>query len=132
MDKPKKRFFANHAKSSAMLVSLVLHLILLVMAASFVAVSVVLKNENQFEAPHVTRPKMPVKRLQVPVKMKKKRPKPKLRKQITVKSRMNQKMPDIKMPEIVGIKGGMGAAAGAAFDGVAGVGFSMPEVEVSV
>ena len=130
MSEQKKRFFTQHAKSSAMVVSLVVHLILLVVAASFVAVSVVMKNENQFEAPHVNRPKMPVKRLQVPVKMQKKRPKPKLRKQITVKSRMNQKMPDIKMPEIVGIKGGLGATAGSSISSVAGVGFSMPEIDV--
>ena len=131
MEKEKKKgFFANHAKSSAMVVSLIVHLILLVVAASFVAVTVVLKNENQFEAPHVPHPKMPLKKLQVPVKMKKRRPKPKLRKRITVKSRMNQKMPDIKMPEITGVKGGLGAVAGSSLDSVAGVGFTMPEISV--
>jgi len=113
-----------------MVVSLALHAILLVVALSFVAVTVIQNAENQFEAPHVTRPKMPVKKLQVPVKMKKKRPKPKIRKQITVKSRMDRKMPDIKMPELVGLKGGMGSAAEAGLGGVAGVGFSMPEIEV--
>jgi len=39
-------------------------------------------------------------------------------------------MPDIKMPEISGIKGGLGAAGGAGLGGAGGVGFSMPEIEV--
>jgi hypothetical protein len=113
-----------------MVVSLALHAILLVVALSFVAVTVVTKDDNQFEAKPVKRPKMQPKKLQVPVKMKKKRPKPKLRKQITVKSRMDRKMPEIKMPEIKGIRSGLGAAEGAGLGGAAGVGFSMPEIEV--
>ena len=128
-EKTKKRFFTNHAKSSAMIVSLALHAILIIVAISFVAVTVVQRNDKKFEAPHVLRPKMPVKKLQVPVKMKKRRPKPKIRKQITVKTRMDRKMPDIKMPEMVGLKGGL-SAVGAGLGGVAGVGFSMPEIDV--
>jgi len=129
-NKLKKRFFANHAKSSAMLVSLVFHAVLIVVAISFVAVRVVQKADKQFEAPKVNRPRLPPKKLQVPVKMKKKRPKPKLRKQIVVKTRMDRKMPDIKMPEITGVKGGLGSAATGNLGSVAGVGFSMPEIEI--
>ncbi len=94
------------------------------------AVTVVQKADKQFEAPKVNRPRLPPKKLQVPVKMKKKRPKPKLRKQITVKTRMDRRMPDIKMPELAGVKGGLGASAGSGIGSVAGVGFSMPEIEV--
>ena len=128
--KRKKKFLASHSKSSAMLISLVLHAVLLVVALSFVAVTVVTKSDKKFEAPKVNRPRLPPKKLQVPVKMKKKRPKPKLRKQITVKTRMDRKMPDIKMPEISGIKGGLGSAGGGGLGDAAGVGFSMPEIEV--
>jgi len=128
--KQKKRFFTNHSKSSAMVVSLALHAILLIVALSFVAVTVVTRDDNQFEVKPVNRPKMPTKKLQVPVKMKKKKPKPRLRKQIMVKSRDNRKMPDIKMPELKGIKGGLGAMEGAGLGGAASVGFSMPEIEV--
>ena len=113
-----------------MVVSLGIHAVLIVVAISFVAVRVVQKADKQFEAPKVNRPRLPPKKLQVPVKMKKKRPKPKLRKQITVKTRMDQRMPDIKMPEITGIKGGLGSAAAGNIGSVAGVGFSMPEIEV--
>ncbi len=126
----KKRFFANHSKSSAAVISIALHLVLLLIAGTFVAVTVVTKADKQFEAPKVNRPRLPPKKLQVPVKMKKKRPKPKLRKQITVKTRMDRKMPDIKMPEITGIKGGLGSVGAAGLGGAAGIGFSMPEIEV--
>ena len=113
-----------------MVISLAVHAILAVVAVSFVAVTVIQKSDKQFEAPKVNRPRLPPKKLQVPVKMKKKRPKPKLRKQITVKTRMDRKMPDIKMPEISGIKGGLGASAGGDMGSVAGVGFDMPEIEI--
>ncbi len=125
-NKPKKRFFLNHAKSSAMVVSLGIHAVLIVVAISFVAVTVVKKAHNQFDASIVTRPSLPSKKLQVPVKMKKKRPKPKLRKQISVKTRMDRKIPEIKLPEIKGIKEGLGSAD----DNLGGVGFSVPEVDV--
>jgi hypothetical protein len=128
--KPKKRFFANHAKSSAMVVSLAIHAALILVAISFVAVTVIQKEEQKFEGKHVARPKMPIKKLQVPVKVKKKRPKPKLRRQITVKARMDRKMPDIKMPEIAGVKGGIGSVGDGGLGGAAGVGFTMPEIEV--
>ncbi len=130
MNKSKKRFFSNHSKSSAAVISIALHLVLLLIAGTFVAVTVVTKADKHFEAPKVNRPRLPPKKLQVPVKMKKKRPKPKLRKQITVKTRMDRKMPDIKMPEITGIKGGLGSAAVGNLGSVAGVGFTMPEIEV--
>ncbi|MDF7822783.1 hypothetical protein P4B35_02055 [Pontiellaceae bacterium B12227] len=129
--KPKKRFFANHAKSSAALVSLGIHAILIVVALSFVAVTVIQKEDNKFEAKPVNRPKMQLKKLQVPVNIKKKKTqKPKLRKRIVVQPKMNQNMPDIKMPEITGVKGGLGSAAGDGLGGAGGLGFSMPEIEL--
>jgi len=113
-----------------MVVSLALHAILAVVALSFVAVTVITKNDQKFESRQVTRPRMPPKKLQVPVKIKKSRPKPKLRRRIVVKPTVNRSMPDIKMPEISGIKGGSGAVGGTGLGGVAGIGFSMPEIEV--
>jgi hypothetical protein len=129
MKRLKKRFFASHAKSSAMLVSLVLHAILIVLAASFVAVKVYQNESTQFKVPKILRPKAPLKKPQVPVKIKKRRPKPKMRQRITVKSRSNQKMPDIKMPEIVGVRTGIGAMGGDGL-GASSVGFTMPEINV--
>ena len=127
----KKQFFANHAKSSAALVSLGIHAVLVIIALSFVAVTVIQKEEKAFEAKPVNRPKMKLKKLQVPVNIKKKKAqKPKLRKRIVVAPRMNQTMPDIKMPEISGVKGGIGGGAAGGLGGAGGVGFTMPEIEV--
>ena len=127
----KKRFFANHAKSSAALISLAVHALLIVMALSFVAVTVIKKEEKAFEAKPVNRPKMQLKKLQVPVNIKKKKvQKPKLRKRIVVAPKMNQTIPDIKMPEISGVKGGLGGGEAGGLGGAGGVGFSMPEIEV--
>lgn len=73
---------------------------------------------------------MQLKKLQVPVNIKKKRIKqPKLRKRIMVKPKIDQDVPDIKLPEISGIKGGLGGAAGGLGSG-SGIGFSMPEIEL--
>ena len=129
INKPKKRFFTSHSKSSAMVASLALHAILLVVALSFVAVTVVTKSDKKFESRQVNRPRMPPKKLQVPVKIKKQKRKPKLRQRIVVKTKVRN-MPDIKMPEITGIKGGLGAGVGAGLGDAGGVGFSMPEIEV--
>ena len=127
----KKRFFANHAKSSAALVSLGIHAVLIIVAISFVAVKVITKEEQNFEVKAVKRPRMPMKKLQVPVNVKKRqRPKPKLRKRIVVQPKLNKNMPDIKMPEITGVKGGIGNGTGAGLGGGGGIGFSMPQIEI--
>ena len=126
----KKRFFAKHAKSSAALVSLGIHAVLIIIAFSFVAVTVINKADQAFEAKPVNRPRMQLKKLQVPINIKKKRlQQPKLRQRIVVKPRLNQNVPDIKMPEISGIKGGLGSGTGG-LGAAGGVGFSMPEIEI--
>lgn len=127
----KKRFFAKHAKSSAALISLGVHAVIIVVALSFVAVTVVQKQEKAFEAKPVNRPKMSLKKLQVPVNVKKKKmKKPKLRKRIVVQPKMNSTMPDIRMPEISGVKGGLGSGAAGGLGGSGGLGFTVPEIEV--
>ena len=127
----KKGFFASHAKSSAALVSLAIHAVLIVVALTFVAVTVVTKEDKAFEAKPVNRPKMALKKLQVPVNIKKKSvKKPKLRKRIVVQPKMNQSVPDIKMPEITGVKGGLGGGVAAGLGGGDALGFAMPEIEI--
>ncbi|MDF7800143.1 hypothetical protein P4C99_11760 [Pontiellaceae bacterium B1224] len=125
----KNRLFTKHAKSSAALVSLGIHAVLILVALSFVAVTVITKEEQAFEAKPVNRPKMQLKKLQIPVKIKK-TPKPKLRKRIVVQPKINQTMPDITMPEITGVKGGIGSAGTGGLGGAGSLGFSMPEMNV--
>jgi hypothetical protein len=127
----RKTFFTRHAKSSAAFISLGIHALLVVVALSYVAVTVITKEDQVFEAKKVNRPKMQLKKLQVPVNIKKKKTrKPKLRKRIVVQPRLNQNMPDIKMPEISGIKGGIGGVGGSGLGGAGGIGFSMPEINL--
>ena len=113
-----------------MVVSLVLHAILVVVALSFVAVTVITKGEQNFEAKQVVRPRMEAKKLQVPVQIKKQKRRPKLRQRIVVTQLVNRNMPDIKMPEISGIKGDLGGGIGGGLGGAASLGFSMPEINV--
>ena len=110
------------------MVTLVVHAVLIVAAISFVAVKVILKDEVDFESKPVARPKMNRRKLQVPVNTKQ-APPPKLRKQIVVTPKLN-KQPDIRMPEIVGVKGGIGAAGGGGFGGGSSLGFAIPEIEI--
>lgn len=115
----KKRFFASHAKSSAMMVSLAVHGILIAIAVTFVAVSVIPKEEPAFEVKKVKRPKMPLKKIKVPVDTKKRKPKPRLRKRILSQKKS---FTDIKMPEITGVAGGLGNMGG---DGLGSLGFDL-------
>jgi hypothetical protein len=125
-----KKFFTRHAKSSAAAISLGIHAVLIVIAVSFVAVSVITKEDQNFEAKKVKRPKMALKKLQVPVNIKKKKvQKPKLRKRLVVQPKL-AKVPDIKMPEITGVKGGLGNAADGGLGGGGSLGFNMPEMSL--
>lgn len=123
MSKPKKkRFFLNHKKSSAMVISITIHVLFLVLALSFVAVKVIIKEDQTFEVKEVKRPAMKLRKLQVPVKEQKKTQAPKLRKTIVAKPK--NPTVDIKMPEIVGVKGGTGYGRSGGLGGL-GFGFEM-------
>ena len=87
MGKSKKQgYLGKHAKSSAAMVSLAIHGVLILVAVSFVAVRVIIKEEKTFEAKPISRPRLKLKKLTVPVNIKKKKiQKPKLRKTIVSK-----------------------------------------------
>ncbi|MBT8043175.1 MAG: hypothetical protein KJN98_08400, partial [Pontiella sp.] len=127
MKKNKKPFFAKHAKSSAMLVSLGIHALVILVAITFVAFTVITKEEKVFVAKENKRPKMKLKKLQVPIKMeKRKKTTPKLRRRVVAKKSRRPAM-DVALPELSGVMGGMGAmnvAGGLGSD----IGFSMPEI----
>jgi hypothetical protein len=125
----KKLYFAKHSRSSALITTLVVHAVLLAVAISWVSVSVIIKQDTVFEAKQVQRPRMQLRKLQVPVNVNKAKPRPKLRKQIVVTPRVNRIAPEIKMPEIIGVKGGLGAMGSGGLQG-SGLGFSMPEINL--
>ncbi len=130
MSSKGKGYFAKHAKSSAALVSLAVHVILIVIATSFVAVSVIMKEEANFQDVPVKRPKMTIKKLQIPVDIRKRKQKPKLIKRLVVQPKVNMNMLDIKMPEFSGVKGGLGSLGDGGLGGSGGVGFDMPEIDI--
>ncbi len=117
----KKKFLLNHRKSSAFVVSVLVHVAFIAVALTFVAVQVYVKPEQTFEVKEIKRPKMQLRKLQVPVKQQKKTQAPKLRKTIVTKTKVNV---DIKMPELVGVKGGTGYGSGTGLGGL-GFGFDM-------
>ena len=78
----KKGVLTKHAKSSAAVISLAIHAALILIAVFFVAVTVVQKEDQTFEARPVNRPRQKLRKLQVPVNIKKHAPTPKLRKRI--------------------------------------------------
>jgi len=126
----KKKFFTDHTKSSAAVVSLGIHAVFILVALSFVAVTVIKKDDQRFEAKSVIRPRTQLKKLQVPVKIKRPKRPPKLRQRIVVKPMVNRNIPEIKMPEISGIKSGLGSAGSSGLGGAGSLGFSMPEFEL--
>ncbi|MDH3982495.1 MAG: hypothetical protein OES84_06280, partial [Kiritimatiellaceae bacterium] len=102
----KKGYFGQHAKSSAVFVSLIIHAVLIVVAISFVAVRVYVKEEKIFEVKKGIRPQMKLIKLRLPANVKKrKNPAPKLRENFV--SKPKTKSMNIALPKMVGIKGSM-------------------------
>ncbi len=114
----KKSFLLNHRKSSAFVVSVLIHAAFGIAALTLVAVKVYVKPEQTFEVKEIHRPKLKLRKLQVPVKEHRKTQAPKLRHNIVAKPRL--KNVAITMPEIVGVPGGLGAAG----EGLGGLGFN--------
>lgn len=126
MGKTKKPFFAKHAKSSAALISLAIHAGIIMVALTFVAFKVIIKDDPVFVAKKVERPKMKLKKLQVPIKMDRRRKPAKIRKRMTAQ-KVRRKSSAISLPPVTGVMGGMGAMNMAGGIG-ADIGFSMPEI----
>ena len=121
----KKGYFGRHAKSSAAMVSLIIHAVVLVAAISFVAVRVAVKEDVIFEPKPVQRPRVQLQKLRLPVEMKKKVPPPKLRQRLVTQTKI--KPTQLVMPEVTGVSGGTGFLDG---DGGLG-GFDFKGLKVS-
>ena len=124
----KPSFFSKYAKSSAFIATLIFHAVIVLIAIGLVAYEVITKEEKKFVAKENNRPKMKLKKLQVPIKMeKKKKTTARLRKRVVAK-KARVTASDIKMPEITGITGGLGAMQGGEGLG-SDIGFTMPEID---
>jgi hypothetical protein len=105
--KGKRRFFSRHAKSSAALASLGIHAVLVLVGISLVVITVNIDKDPGFVVTEFRRPNMPPRKIQLPVKIKKRKARtPKIREQIVCKSpRTNV---EIQMPPVSVIDCGLG------------------------
>lgn len=91
-------------QSTAVLISIALHLLIAVLASVFVVFNIVKKPEKKFEPPPpVERPKMKLKKPRVKMK---KQTQPRVSQRIVAKTVVN--MPDIQLPDVSGVGTGMG------------------------
>ena len=108
----------------ALVVTALFFSVLFLFSGLFVVFSVAPKSEHYFCPPEpISRPRMELKKLQVPVNMSKDKsaPKPKLRKRV-VASKPDVAVDEIQIPEISGVKGGMDYYV----EDESSLGFSMP------
>ena len=106
-------------RSTAFVVTVGVHVALLLGAGVYTVMTVLPREEPKFESKPVVRPKMPPKKLQVPVKVKKIR-QPKFRK-TNITPPKNKKM-DVKMPAMTGVRGAMDGLSGS---GLSSLGFNL-------
>jgi hypothetical protein len=108
----KKRQNVSKGKSSALILSILIHVALFLLAGMLVVFTVVTKEEQVFEPPKaVERPKMKLKKPKVKVK---KSSKPKSASRITAKTTRSI-MPSNDLPELGGMGAGLGEGIGADF-----------------
>lgn len=122
---------AVKGRSPALIITIAIHAILLLIAGTFVAVTVVQRSETKFEGKQIVHPKMKLKKLQVPVKIEQqvKRQTPSLSQRVTANTRISTKSTDFKMPEVAGFGTGSGVdLSGAALGG--SLGFASTQINV--
>jgi hypothetical protein len=122
---------AVKGRSPALIITIAIHAILLLIAGTFVAVTVVQRSETKFEGKQIARPKMKLKKLQVPVKIEQqvKRQAPSLSQRVTANTRISTKSADFKMPEVAGFGTGSSVdLSGVALDG--SLGFASTQINV--
>ena len=129
----KNKQTAVRGKSSALLVTTIVHVVLFVVAGMFVAMEVIDRQEAKFEGKQINRPKMKLKKLQLPVQLEKKvkQQAPKLSQRVTANSSVKTKSVDFKMPDIAGF-GGSGLGGNLSDDGlgIGSLGFASTQLNV--
>ena len=129
--KKEKKQSAVKGKSSAFLITVILHAALFIATGYFVAMEVIEQKEAKFTAKQIQRPKMKLQKLRMPVKMERKvkRSAPKLNQRVTANARLETKAAEFKMPEISGFGGGGTDLSGAQL-GAGNLGFANMQVDV--
>lgn len=104
--KHKEAETAVKGKPSALIVTIVLHAILFFASGVFVAVQIATTPKTEIVGKKFERPKMQLKKLQVPVKIEQQSKQPKINQRVVSSSKVKTKSIDFKMPELSGIGGG--------------------------
>ncbi|MDF7797911.1 hypothetical protein P4C99_00450 [Pontiellaceae bacterium B1224] len=129
--KLKKRFFAKHTKSSAALVTLALHALFIVLGLSFVVMSTINEAEPRFINPPVkARENVPLRKLRPPSNARKPKSAQKNFARVPVKVTLEQKVPEIQLPDLQTAKGEIGGSAGTAGDALSTIAFAIPELTI--
>lgn len=128
MKSAKRRFFTKYSKSSAMVVTLALHALLIVGGLSYVVMSHVIPQDPGFKYEHVVRQKMPLRQIRPPANARQPRKTKPNFIRIPIKPKFEQQMPDVSLPDMPSAKGELGGAKGTASDSLSTIGFAMPEL----
>jgi hypothetical protein len=115
---------------AALSIAIGVHVLLLLVAAVYVAVEVVYKEDAEFVAKKIVRPKMKLQKLKVPVKIEHKARKqaPKLSHRITAPPKIKTKSVEFKMPEVTGFSQVPGTSLSGGGQG-GSLGFTTPEID---
>lgn len=117
--KHKEAETAVKGKPSALIVTIVVHAILFFASGVIVAVQIATRSETEIVGKQFERPKMQLKKLQVPVKIEQQSKQPKINQRVLSSRGVKTKSIDFKMPELSGIGGG---SAGVNISGISLVG----------
>lgn len=126
-----KKQTAVKGRSSAFLVTVIVHVVFFLIAGTYVAMEVIERKEAKFEAKQISRPKMKLKKLRVPVKFQKKvkQSAPQLSSRMTANP-VNVKSVDFKMPDTAGLGGGGSAGLGGTASFGGSLGFASTQINL--
>jgi hypothetical protein len=126
----KKRFFSKYTKSSAAVVTLALHAIFIIAGLSLVVMNTIINEDPEFVCRTSIRERVPLPNLRLPSNARKpKSAKPNFAR-VPVNVPMDQKVTDIKLPDLQSIKGELSGSAGTGDGALSTIAFSMPELEL--
>ncbi|MDF7808172.1 hypothetical protein P4E94_12035 [Pontiellaceae bacterium B12219] len=126
----KKRFFSKHTKSSAAVVTLILHAIFIIAGLSLVVMNTIITERPAFVHRAAVRQNIPLRNIRPPSSVRNLKPAKPNFVRVPVNVRVEQKVTDIKLPELQSVKSELGGSAGTGGGALSTIAFSMPELEL--
>ena len=128
--KLKKQFFSKHTKSSAVVVTLALHGVFIVAGLSLVVMHTVGNEDPGFVHRVPVRKPIPLRNLQPPATSRQPKASRPNMARIEVNVKLDRKVPEIKLPDMRGLKAEIGGAVGGSVSALSTIAFAMPEVSI--